>query len=322
MWPAGGLPAGERYPYGSPAFEVLVADSYAQAGSAGVQPFTPWFAQAFARYERRALTDALDAAPHDLAAQGDPTRRVRLELQAAVWIYGVIKTTIPRFSLDRGYEFANVVRFGERQCLLQSVLLASLLQAMGLDAGVYMVWQNPHGEVSNNGHAVTVLKLSDGRDVLVDASEREPFSEHQGVFLVDRTTGRYRFVHPRFNADATIGGYQPESGGGSLAPAAVRPLDVTFLRSQFYYYRGERVPDGVLGRSATPDGLAASARYLEHAQTLDPANPLAVYMLGTVYRRQGRFAAARIQYARGYRLYQIYGFVPDGPKTAFAQSAY
>jgi Tfp pilus assembly protein PilF len=65
--------------------------------------------------------------------------------------------------------------------------------------------------------------------------------------------------------------------------------------------------------------LNASAKYLETAVHLDPSNPLAVYVLGLVYRKQGREAEAKAKLQEGLALYERYGFIPDGPKAAIAQ---
>jgi len=53
-----------------------------------------------------------------------------------------VKKGIPKFSLDRGFEFTNTVKLGERQCFLQSIIIAAILQALDLDAGVVMVSVN------------------------------------------------------------------------------------------------------------------------------------------------------------------------------------
>jgi Tfp pilus assembly protein PilF len=70
----------------------------------------------------------------------------------------------------------------------------------------------------------------------------------------------------------------------------------------------------------TSEGLANSARFLEAAIKDDPANPLATYVLGHIYRAQGKLAEANKQFKQGYDLYVRYGFVPDGPKTAYEES--
>ncbi len=96
---------------------------------------------------------------------------------------------LPKFSLDRGYEFRHSVDRLERQCFLQSVLIAGLMQRMGMEAGVVMIYRNQKGEASNLGHATVVLKLDNGRDIMVDASDPHPFMRHRGVFAAHRLPG-------------------------------------------------------------------------------------------------------------------------------------
>ncbi len=315
----------DRYPYRGAVFTQFIADSYHEAPSGSVPEFYVWFEDAYARSSAvlggiPRLQDALAARGRGITAARDAHERAQAEFDTAVWLYRVIKATIPRFSLSRGYEFVYTVRYGERQCLLQSVLVAGLLQSIGIDAGTYMVWKNIAGQESNNGHAVPVVRLADGRDVEIDPSEPEPVATHQGLFAVDGRTGTYRFVEPRFERDGFISGYRIPDTGAMLPLRDIRPLTVAFLRSQFYYYRGEQVQGGVVNGPATPLGLQRAVRYLERAQQLEPRNPLAVYVLGRVYLRQGRTEEAKRQYVRGYRLYVQFGHVPEGPRTAYAQT--
>ncbi len=326
------LSAGTRasawYPFGSGEFSVFINDSYRETPSTGLAPFEDWFAASFARAPAglaangtRNLQEALTARAATVRAAGNPAERAGRETSAGNWLHGVIKTLIPRFSLERGFEFAYTVKNGERQCLLQSVLIAGLLQRMGIDAGVYMVWRNPGGQESNNGHAVTVIKRADGRDLLIDASERAPIALHQGLFVADGRTGTYRFVTARYDQEGAIIAYAPADGRPYLRPPSVRPLDVTFLRSQFYYYRGEQAPGGFLGKPPTPDGLATSTHFLRLAARINPRNPLPVYVLGHVYRKKGQVDVANTQFAAGYGLYVRYGHVPPGPRAAYAQAS-
>jgi len=160
------------------------------------------------------------------------------------------------------------------------------------------------------------VRLTDGRDLLIDASERRPKATHQGLFMTDKVADHYRFVEPEYDHNGLITGYRTV-GGRRLPARSTRSLDARFLRSQFYFYRGERAPGGFLGRPATPTGLTASARYLERAVAIRPENPLAVYVLGHVYRKQGRTDAAKGQYVHAYELYRRFGYVPVGPRTAY-----
>jgi hypothetical protein len=328
LFAASGLPpTSDRYAIGSTAFAQLVADSYDETGSRS-QAFDRWLDAAYAGSaakltgnEDLPLPRALAERRRQLQVTATPAERARLERDTGAWLHRLVRSVIPNFSLDRGFEFAYAVRYGERQCLLQSTLIAGLLQAMDVDAGVDMVWKSSRAAVSNNGHAVAVIKLADGRDLLVDASDRAPFVRHQGLFAAYPAGRSYQFVEPVYTADAAIVGYRPVGGGRALAPRDLRPLDLKFVRSQFYFYRGERAPGGLLGAPRTARGLAASARFLERAEQENPQNPLAIYVLGHVYLRQGRAAAARAQYAKGYVLYQQFGYVPDGPKAAYLQTA-
>lgn len=316
-------PEAGQYPYGSPAFSTFIQDSYKESRSTGVQAFYAWLEQTYLKtskaklngFEQLSLKEALAQRKKELEAIQDPAKRTRLELETAAWLHRMVKATIPKFSLERGYEFTYTVANGERQCLLQSVLIAGLLQDMGIKAGAYMVWKNDKGQVSNLGHVAAVVKLSDGRDVLVDASEPVPFFKHQGLFTV--VNGQYRFVEPHFNPDGTIAKYALTGEEQLVSPAALSPLSNTYLRSQFYYYRGERAPGGFMTPPKTMQGLADSERFLKQAVEYAPENPLATYVLGLVLQREGKNeGAGYIQ--KGYRLYTQYGFVPDGPKSAFS----
>lgn len=322
---ASGPPRAPRYPYGSAAFTQFLRDSDREAGPVqGGGSFYAWFDHAYATSSARlpgrpTLEASLASQARAIGAVRDARGRAREELRTAVWAYRLIKTTIPHFSLSRGYEFVWTVQNGERQCLLQSVLMAGLLQAAGVEAGVAMVWKNMAGQESNNGHAVTIVRLTDGRDVELDASEPRPVATHQGLFVVEGRNGRYRFVEPTFDRSGMIVAYRSAAGGRpSLRPDEVQLLGVAFLRGQFYYYRGEQVAGGLVNGPATGDGLRAAARRLEMAVRLDPRNPLAVYMLGRVYLRSGQRDRAESRLRDAYRLYAQAGHIPAGPRAALA----
>jgi len=317
-------PRAGSYPYRSAAFTTFIQDSYKESPSQGVQPFYDWLEAAYAKtpaaklpgYQQLSLVEALAQRKQELAALKDVAARTKLELDTGAWLHKLVKSTILKFSLDRGFEFTYAVTNSERQCLLQSVLIAGMLQDMGIQAGAYMVWKNNKGQVSNLGHVTAIIKLSDGRDVEIDASEPTPFFTHQGIFAP--INGKYQFAQPVFNADNTISAYQVVATGQTVKPAAVTPLSFDYLRSQFYYYRGERAPGGFLAAPKTPEGLAASQRFLEQAVQYAPENPLATYVLGSVLLREGQTQAARSYIQKGYQLYQQYGYIPDGPKAAMA----
>lgn len=242
----------------------------------------------------------------------DPARRAEAERGVCATMHRRVKLAIPRFSLDRGFEFRHTMERGERQCLLQSVLIASLLQGAGIDAGVVMVFRNPKGEESNNAHAVNLVHLAGGRAVLLDASEQQPFVAHQGIFTWDALAKDYRFLRPVYApGGAEIVRFERESGG-AVVVERVRPLPVDFLRSQFEYYRGERAPDGVLAKEPTTAGLARSAAHLSRSVTICPANPLPRFMRMRVLDRRGDAAAARREARSARRAYERYGWVPGG----------
>lgn len=319
------------YGYRSPAMTALVDESYLVVSDRSLPDFYTWFEGRYAATPAAklpgspglTLRQALEKRGRELAALRDPAAKTRLELDTGAWLHRLVKATIPNFSLERGYEFAHTVGRGERQCLLQSTLISGMLQSMGVDSGIVMVWKNAQGKVSNLGHVVSAVRLADGRDVLVDASEPTPFYPHPGLFTL--TDGQYRFIEAQFRPDNTISGYRVLVDGSRVSPGAVGMLPWNYVRSQYFYYRGERVPGGFINGPKTPQGRAASARFLEQAVRLAPQNPLATYVLGLVYQRQGRAAEGRARIEQAYALYRRYGFVPDGPRGAFealsAQSA-
>ncbi len=310
-----------QFAYGSQAMSSLISESYAVVGDKSLPDFYAWFEARYAAtpaaklpgFPQLSLREALQQRATELAAlQG--SARSQLELDTGAWLHKLIKATIPNFSLERGYEFAYTVSKGERQCLLQSTLISGMLQSAGLDAGIVMVWKNPAGQASNLGHMVAVLRLADGRDVLVDASEPTPFYPHPGLFTL--VNGQYRFVEARYNPDNTIGGYRALNGE-TVSPSAVQLLPWNYIRSQYFYYRGERVPGGFINGPKTVEGRAASANFLERAVSLAPENPLATYVLGLVYQRQGKALEGGSLIVRAYQMYQRDGLVPDGPLGAY-----
>ena len=180
----------DRYAYASPAFTLFVDDSFKDGGSGSADDFYHWFSDAYDHSTKRylghpdlSLEDLLDAKREDLAAISDPGRRAAAEQEFCYWIHGMVKAVIPRFSLDRGFEFRHTVKYGERQCFLQSILVSGMLQRAGLDAGVAMVSRNIAGTDTNNGHAVSVVRLADGNHTLVDCSDPEPFVRHHGLYV-------------------------------------------------------------------------------------------------------------------------------------------
>ena len=311
--------ATRTYPFGSGQFAQFVNDSERIAPAANAPEFQAWWRERFKQNPHpdlpgATLDAALEARGKTIQAEMDPHKRAQLESQTGAQLHALVKKLIPKFSLERGFEFTNTVTQLERQCLLQSVLIAGMLERAGINAGAVMVWKNQLGGVSNLGHVVVLLKRGDGTDILIDASDPTPFMRHAGLFGL--VNGKLRFVTPRFAADATITAYTIIKDSRPIKPLEFRTLTSTYLRSQFFYYRGERAVGGFMGNPSTPAGLETSAKFLRESIRLEPNNPLAQYVLGHVYRRLGKLGLAQTQYAKGYALYLEQGFVPQGPMEA------
>jgi hypothetical protein len=311
--------ATRTYPFGSSQFTQFVSDSEQAAPATNAPEFQSWWRERFKQNPHSdlpgvTLEAALEARGKIIQAETDPCKRAQLESQTGAQLHALVKKLIPKFSLERGFEFTNTITKLERQCLLQSVLIAGMLQRAGIDAGAVMVWKNQTGGISNLGHVVVVLKRSDGLDVLVDASDAEPFMRHAGLFGL--ANGKLQFVTPTFASDATITNYTTIKDSRTIKPSEFQTLSNAYLRSQFFYYRGERASGGFMGHPSIPAGLEASAKFLRESIRLEPNNPLAQYVLGHVYRRLGWMDEARTQYAKGYALYLEQGFVPQGPMEA------
>ena len=308
------------YEYGGAAFGAFIADSLTRGKAGAPKDFYAWmnreYAKAGVKFRGRGeatIERMLESSRAELAAPRDAGKKTALEMETAAYLHKMVKKTIPQFSLDRGFEFHNVLKYGERQCFLQSVLLAAMLQKIGADAGVVMVFRNIAGQYSNNGHAAVLLKLSNGRDIIVDASEPEPFARHTGVFA--RSSG-YKFLFPVFEKGKdTITGYEAPGGGKRYAATGVRALDYDFLNSQFWYYRGERAPGGLLSPSPGKSGLEKARRALATSVKLCPENPLAVYMLGRAELALGDKRSARNTLGKAVALYTRFGWAPPGPKA-------
>jgi hypothetical protein len=316
---------GERYPYGSALFDDLVRESYRVGNAGATSQFYGWLGSA---YEQRGprlpgreylgLKELLAATHRDLSAMPPGALKDETEATICVWLHRLIQRLLPRYDLERGFEFHNAAGHGMRQCFLQSVLISSLLQAMGLDAGVVMVYRNPAGYDINNSHATVLVKLSGGRDILVDASYQEPFVRQRGLFV---RCPEYRYVDVIYEpGSARISYYRAAGGRSRIETAQLRPLDLSFLRSQFYYYRGERAEGGALARKKTPAGLEASQRHLETSLELCPQNPLPAYLLTRVYHAQGEAERAREMRAVAFRLYSQCGWVPASLRPATRSS--
>ncbi len=307
------MPEEQSYPYGSENFTKFVDDS------CDAPTFYSWMEKAYEKSgmrlpgkEHHTLAEALAAQREEMASIEDIRQRSKDETRLAIWLYKLIKKTIPRFSVVRGYEFKNVIRYGERQCFLQASLIASMLQEMGVQAGVVMVYQKPEGKFSNNGHTIVIVKLSSGRHILVDASKPTPLVRDQGLLV---RSPDYIYVRPIYSEKTfEITSYKTTTGGRLLEPLEVQTMDIDFMLSQFMYYRGERTPGGLMEGKPTKQGLEMTARYLEKSVNYCPSNQLAVYQLGRAYRLQGRLQKALECFQQAHSLYAQCGWIPEGPK--------
>lgn len=301
------------FPYGSATFTAFVEDSYRLAGK---DPAT-FYRQADSKLKAVTnLTWNEFLEPHRKAIDNakNTSERVNAERHLGRSLHRVVKKLLPNYSLEQGFEFANMIQNGQRQCLLQSVLIASLMQKAGVQAGVVVVWKRG-AKASNNGHNCVLVKLSNGHDILVDASEPEPFAQPVGLFSLT-LSGSYRYVEPRYSQDHTITAYKHADTGRPLALGDFLPLDTAFVRSEFDYYRGERAPQGIFAKHPTREGLALSERFLKRSSEACPRNPLTLYMLGTAQRKLGRERTAAQNLQQAERLYFAYGHLPEGPRRA------
>ncbi|MDQ7823928.1 MAG: hypothetical protein RDV48_14100 [Candidatus Eremiobacteraeota bacterium] len=314
-----------RYPYGSEQFSLFIKNSCDECGEGSDEEFYSWFEGLYARwrddsvnagafpfgaFEKYDFRDFLKKSDIHFASISDETKRGEEQLRCAAGVHHLVKAVIPKFSLERGFEFVNVMKYGERQCFLQSVLIAGILQEMGLDAGVVMVYRNERGEESNNGHALVLLKLSDAFDVTVDASEKTPFACHRGLFC--KTGTSYRYYNPIYEGpDRIITAYRTTSGV-PVAPREVLSCDVPFLMSMFYFYRGEWAPGGLRNGKKSPEGLELAASYFSRAIKECGENPLPVYYAARVSEARGLKKQAQVYYRQAFSLYNHYGWVPKG----------
>lgn len=306
--------------YGGKNFNTLAVESYKLAELKG--NFTDWLDAAYLKTglplnKKAPVGQTLEAALNARKAQlGAAKGKLRdtLARETAVWAHTFIKKAVPKFSLERGCEFASIAQTGERQCLLQSVVIAALLQRAGLDAGLVMVWKSQEGQESNLGHVTSVLRPPGGAgDLEVDASGPGPTARHSGVLAW--ADGGYRFLNASVGPADVIGSYARADGTGSFRPANLSLLGLGYMRSQFDYYWGERATGGLLGTGtgrATAEGLKLSEKWLRAALAEEPRNALAANVLGNVWRKQGRDAQTRVQYLKAAALYAAQGHTPAG----------
>jgi len=310
-------------PYMSKTFDTFVEDSYKDGGKKDRSEFYKWMDSSYINWRDKSIKEGIfpfngvenltfneliDWLNKSILSLSDTEEKVNKEREILRWTHRYIKSVIPVFSLRRGYEFRNVVKYGERQCFLQSVLISSLFQKMGINSGVYMVYINNNKEETNNGHAVVVVKLSDGKDILVDASDREPFMAHAGLF--GRISTGYIYIKPQYDSLNDILSYRASSDNKDINTASVIPLDIAFLRSQFYFYRGEWTDGGIHAKERTTEGLEKARKYMEESIKLCRQNPLAVYMEGRIHEELKEEDMAKKYFQDAGVLYRHYGWMP------------
>lgn len=311
--------------YGSPAFERLVSDSFRMTGAGSPEDFGRWMDTAFLKAARPGFVTTETSWAEVLGANRvslrglEEEQRVRRELALAAWLHAAVKKALPNYNLDRGFELANAARRQERQCMLQSLLISSCLQAMEIDAGLAMVNRNADGQYTNNAHVVVLLKLANGRDALVDGSYSTPLVAHQGLMVTMPGAG-LRYVRPVYTSDyRQIVSYLLLPGLKQAPAESVRPMDIGFVRSQIDYYRGERTPGGVLSKEKSVAGLERSVGFFQSSLEDCPTNPLPAYMLGVAYEKQGRRKEAREQFITAHSLYVRAGWVPSTVQEALSR---
>lgn len=299
--------AAGHFPYHGSVFDGFVKESYRVAGRKNPEEF-------FQVMDARAVKAGLPTWGQ-WAAQNKPTGTADNAREAGAAVWKRIKKTITKFSLDRGFEFTNAVVTNERQCYLQSIIVAGELQKAGYNAGVAMVWSNPKGQTSNNGHAVAVVRTG-AKDIVVDCSEPKPFEVHKGLFM--RMGDGYKYVEPVYDADEWITGYRLVGSGETVAPSKLTLLDLPFLKSQFDYYRGERAIGGVIAKEKTPAGLAASEKFYRRSLAECPENPLTQAMLARTLVAEGKPGPAEAVRQAALKHYAADGWTPNDVKNAVA----
>ena len=326
------LTSAEQYPYGEAQFTHFVRDSYQWSVGSG-----DGYAEFYKSFDASARQAAAESHANGLSTQGidgylkseakriariaSPSDRAAAQTELATTVFRIVKKAMPRFSLDRGFEFPATVRVGERQCLLQSVVAAGLLQKAGVPAGIAMVWKSERGGVSNLGHCIAIVRLADGADRTLDLSSDAktkfvPDLPHQGLFLADASG--YRFVEPQYDSTRRIQSYLLTGTGKTVKPSEMRLLDTAFVRSQFYYYRGERAPGHLIWNPLVPESLPRAVQALNRSIQECPQNPLSMYMLGKALAWQGKKDEATAKFVEAHRLYRSQGRVPDSAEEVYS----
>lgn len=292
-----------KYEFGGATFDGFVQESFKVVGKGKPADFYAFIEKGIQANQSSSWTAWINLKRGELSASTD--KRATREAIAAE-LHRIVKRVIPKFSLDRGFEFAYTTTLGERQCFLQSILIASILQRVGMDAGTVMVYRNPKGETSNLGHACNLVRFDESTSALVDASDPTPFNNHQGIFL--RVKGKYQFIRPQYSGSHITSFWT--SKGASEPLSAVLPLPLDYVNSMFDYYRAERTPNGLLAEKPSASAMKRSVMFLERSVRRSSQNPLAVYQLARAYLKQGRAGQSELRLRHAVRLYRSAGWVP------------
>lgn len=209
--------------------------------SAELQIFYGWLEETSNQNGIDSFVKALARHKSQLEAFTDLQERVVLEIATARWLHKTVRVVINRICLERNYQRAYPNSHEHQQGLLQSVLLAALMHEVGLNSGVVGVWMDQEGHLNEGSHTVALLRLANGRDLLVDAVSPEPFPRHKGIYIWDAQKGEYGRVETCYALDVVIVGYLRFCEGKALLPAEVAPLDLPYLYSQFARSRGEPI---------------------------------------------------------------------------------
>ena len=280
-------------------FDTFLQDSIANTNTSSTSEFYAWL-------NSKLLTLKIPAGLQDKSL--DSETRTSLEIALAKELHSWIKKSLPRYSLVKGFELTNASLHSQRQCFLQAVLLNSILHGNKVKAAIAMVNVNEIGEETNNGHAIVIIKLSNGNDIILDGSEPRPFLRHQGLFIC--TPNGYLYAKPVYIMNSyQISYYNSNINSSTIPTSYVKSFDFNFLRSQFYYYRGEQVKNGSIADKPTKKGLAASESYLKTAYQYCPANPLVSYLLAKTYTILGDENAAKWT-DNAKSIYASYGWIP------------
>ncbi len=296
--------------YAGPTFDSFVRDSFRYVSAGNPARFYDSMEMGIESYFDEPWNSFINRQRGLLAVAKSPEAKRDARVAVCTEVHRMVKQLVPKFSLERGFEFAYMTTKGERQCFLQSILIAGVLQRCEIESGIVMVYRNPAGQPSNLGHCVVVVTLSHGEQVLVDASAPEPFIAQKGIFA--RYRDDYIFLRPIFENKVFITGYRREVlPAASLPVQQVLPADITFMRSMFEYYRGERVINGVLTKNPSESGIRKSIRQLQKSVKLCRENPLALYMLGLAIEKQGKSNQWKYFYRKAKELYSRSGWVPS-----------